>query len=98
MAKKLPSKKEMIILKIFINNGSKRMYGREIVDHRSDYLSTRSIYMELSRMVEKGYLKDSYSDSEKPDNTRGVPRRYFRITGDGQRAAAEFDAAMQGAY
>jgi len=62
-------------------------YGWNIVDNDdSKTLSKRSIYIELSRMEDKGFVVSR--KEEVVPGARGLPKRNYRITGLGQRALA----------
>lgn len=91
MAKeRLPSQRQAIILSILIN-GEK--YGREI---RNEYeerthrkMPLGSLYTTLSRMEGYGFVKSRMGESA--HERGGNRRKYFEITGAGQRAFDAFE-------
>ena len=91
MAKeRLPSQRQAIILSILIN-GEK--YGREI---RNEYeerthrkMPLGSLYTTLSRMEGYGFVKSRMGESA--HERGGNRRKYFEITGAGQRAFNAFE-------
>lgn len=60
------------------------MYGLELVEASAGQLARGTVYVTLSRMVDKGLLKSR--DEEKPANRPGLPRKLYTPTGHGQRA------------
>ncbi|NKB87080.1 MAG: PadR family transcriptional regulator [Acidobacteria bacterium] len=52
-----------------------------------------AVYTTLDRLVRKGYLESWLADAD--ESRAGRPRRYFRITPDGQRALREARAAFE---
>ncbi len=57
------------------------IYGLEMVK-ASDKLKRATIYVHLSRMEDKGWLR---SEAEKEPAVSGMPRRRYFPTGEGQR-------------
>ena len=91
---RLPSGKELIVLDLLA--GKREMYGLEMV-RASSRLARGTVYVLLSRMEHKGYVT---SRQVKEENTSGMPKRVFSITGLGQRALAatrQAHAAITGA-
>jgi DNA-binding PadR family transcriptional regulator len=72
---------EQAILQLMLNLGGER-YGKELVEASGGFLKQRSIYVFLSRMEEKGFISSRTGD---PTEARGVPRKYFKMTGLGRR-------------
>ena len=97
MAKeKLPSQREAVVLSILIN-GEK--YGCEI---RNDYekrtrrkMPLGSLYTTLSRMEGYGFVKTRMGESS--HERGGNRRKYFRVTGMGERALTAFENYVVGA-
>ena len=77
---------EQLILQLFINMGSER-YGKELVDNSGGQLKSRSIYVFLNRMEDKGFLRSKKKTSVAV--TRGVPRKYYEVTAAGRRILDE---------
>lgn len=73
------SGKEIVILDLLINHGE--MYGLEMVKASSE-LKRGAIYVTLSRMADKGYVK---SRTIEDPTISGKPRRLYSATGEGQR-------------
>ena len=65
--------------------GKKDMYGLEMVHASGGKLARGTVYVLLVRMEDKGYVT---SRQVKEENTSGLPKRVFSITGLGQRALA----------
>lgn len=82
------SNKEFAALELLINGGE--MYGLEMVKASDGNLKRGTIYVMLSRMEEKGYVKSRH---DKEVGLAGMPRRKFIITGFGQRAFRASKAA-----
>lgn len=76
---------EQAILQLLVNLGGER-YGKELVEKSGGFLNQRSIYVFLSRMEDKGFLASRNGEA---DITRGVPRKYFRLTALGRRVLDE---------
>ena len=79
---------EQLILRMMIAN-SGEMFGLEMVESSGNRLKRGTIYVTLSRMEEKRYIK---SRKENPrDGARGLPRRLYKPTGQGIKALQEWD-------
>ena len=61
-------------------------YGFDIMDRTE--LPSGTVYPALSRLERDGYLKSQWEDLEKAHGDRRPPRRYYRITTEGERALA----------
>lgn len=83
------SPKERIILELLIRNGE--MYGLELVN-ASPAIKRGAVYVMLSRMSEKGFVK---SRNIKDERLPGKKRPRYNITGLGQRVLRIQDAIDQ---
>lgn len=83
------SKTEAAILEILI--GGRELYGLEMVKSSDNSLKLGSIYVILGRLEEKGFVKSRKVDAEPP---RAVPRRYYKLTGQGEKALRARAAAI----
>ena len=83
------SEKEYLILDL-LRAGIER-FGLELVKESQGSLRRGTVYVTLSRMAEKGYVK---SRQEKSPKDPGMPRRLYKITGEGARALRAADAAL----
>jgi PadR family transcriptional regulator, regulatory protein PadR len=61
-------------------------YGFDIMD-RTD-LPSGTVYPALSRLERDGLVRSSWEDLEKAHGDRRPPRRYYRITPQGERVLA----------
>jgi PadR family transcriptional regulator, regulatory protein PadR len=61
-------------------------YGFDIMD-RTD-LPSGTVYPALSRLERDGFVRSSWEDLAKAHGDRRPPRRYYRITAQGERALA----------
>lgn len=88
------SPKELLILRALV---ARAMYGQELVDGSDGELKRGTVYVTLSRMEAKGLLE---AQSEpRPAHEGGLPRRRYRITGEGLRvlhAVERLRAALAG--
>ena len=95
MMKDMPTDLEMAILMLLLSG--REMYGLEMVRKDPDVILESSVYVVLTRMVARGFVKARYeTDAEK--KTRGPRRRLYKITPFGEqqydaRLAAERSAA-----
>ena len=87
--KKIPSHLQAALLSILIN-GEK--YGREIrntfEERMKRRLSLGSMYTTLSRMEDAGFVESRMGESAHARG--GYRRKYFKITGVGERAHREY--------
>ncbi len=81
------SRTESEVLHLLVANDE--MYGLEIA--KAGGLAAGTIYVLLARMVVKGVIA-SFDETRGP-NTRGKPRKMYRLTGLGQRVARAEAAA-----
>lgn len=91
MATRLPADKELVILRL-LRDGSREMYGLEIVKASDGQLGRAAIYITLARMEEKGYLK---SRTPSKDSHPGLPRPRYKITALGDQALTAAEAARE---
>ena len=80
---KLPSGKELIVLEMLVT--TREMYGLQMIEASENRLKRGTIYVLLSRMEDKGYIK---SRQVKEEKTPGMPKRLYHVTGLGQRTYA----------
>ncbi len=85
---KLPSGKELVVLELLSNK--MEMYGLEMVKESSE-LKRGTVYVLLDRMEDKGLIK---SRKIEDDNTSGLPRRVYSLTGLGQRVYLSWQQAQ----
>lgn len=95
--KKIPTNREAVILNILING---ERPGRDI---RNEYQArTRhkmplgSLYTTLTRMEASGFVA-SRTGGATPER-RGYPRKFFSITGTGERALSDYQIFMFNAF
>ena len=80
--KGLPTDLEMVILMLLLSG--REMYGLEMVKRDPDKLGENSIYVILTRMVARGFLKARYETDEEK-KVRGPRRRLYKITPFGEQ-------------
>lgn len=85
------SAKEVVVLKLLVQ-GSRPMYGLELVVEAAGALKRGTVYVTLDRMEDKGYIVST--KDQDPEAGAAAPRRY-RITGLGQRAHAAWASAAE---
>jgi PadR family transcriptional regulator, regulatory protein PadR len=94
---RIPSQREAAILSILIN-GEK--YGREIrnqYEERTErQLPLGALYVTLSRMEDSGLIESRMGESV--HERGGNRRKYFKMTGLGERALAAYDAYILAAH
>jgi DNA-binding PadR family transcriptional regulator len=59
-------------------------YGFDIMDRTE--LPSGTVYPALSRLERDGFVKSHWENLQKAHGDRRPPRRYYRITGEGERA------------
>lgn len=76
------SEKEFVIMALLMANASRKMYGLELVDQSNGELKKGTVYVFLSRLAKKGYVK-----SEREPEAPGIatPRRFYKATGEGAK-------------
>ena len=82
---------EAVILQLLITHGE--LYGLEMVKLAPRKLTRSKIYVILSRMMDKGYVKRKPKAMEAPEGEQGPPRRIYCITGHGQRVTQAWELA-----
>lgn len=85
----MPSPKEAEILSLLLENGE--MYGLQMVQLSSGSLKRGTIYVVLDRLEEQKLVS---SRSEVQQQGSGLARRFYKITGHGQRALAAYRAGQ----
>ena len=78
-----PSKTELLVLQMLITGGES--YGLALVKSSDGKLKRGTVYVTLGRMEEKGFV-ESREEESTPDYV-GIPRRLYKVTGLGERAA-----------
>jgi DNA-binding PadR family transcriptional regulator len=89
----LLTRTEAEILKLLVGE-SQGLYGLEFVKRSDGKLKRGSIYVLLSRLEDKGYVKVK---SIAPAERGGMPRRQYRLDGAGQKVLREYEE-MRGRY
>lgn len=84
---RIPVGRERLILELLA--GGRERFGREMMEEETR-LKRGTIYTTLDRMENKGYVK---SREDWANETRGTPRRMYKITGLGVRALEAAKAA-----
>ena len=86
---KIPTNREAVILDI-LTNGERA--GRDIRNEYESRTNTKlplgSLYTTLTRMETSGFVTSRTGDG-KPER-RGYPRKFFSITGTGERALSAY--------
>ena len=59
-------------------------YGFDIMDRTE--LPSGTVYPALSRLERDGFVKSQWEDLQKAHGDRRPPRRYYRVTAEGERA------------
>ncbi len=79
---------EYLILKLLTTHGGE-MFGLEMVADSNKRLKKGSIYVTLGRMEDKGFVSSRKEDWV--EGARGLPKRMYKITGEGQRVLQEWE-------
>lgn len=79
---------EYEILKLLVGE-PKGLYGLELVKKSDGKLKRGSVYVLLSRLEDKGYLK--VRTTAAPDGAGGMPRRQYKLDGAGQKVMREYE-------
>jgi DNA-binding PadR family transcriptional regulator len=82
---------EATILDVLLGNGSRELYGLEIVNGSKGRITRGSVYVLLSRMAEKGLVESRPEPA--PERGGGLPRVLYKPTGLGLRAYRAWAAA-----
>lgn len=85
----LPSPKEAEILALLLDNGE--MYGLQMVQFSNGALKRGTIYVVLDRLEDQKLVS---SRSEVQPGAAGLARRFYKITGHGQRALTAYRAGQ----
>jgi DNA-binding PadR family transcriptional regulator len=86
MGNPFASEKELLVLRL-LRDSPAGMYGLELVGASDGQLKRGSVYVVLSRLEEKGFVKSR----KKPASSHsGLPRPSYRLTALGER---QLDAA-----
>lgn len=83
------SAKEVVILRVLSPSGEK--YGLQIVTESEGGVGRGTVYVTLSRMEEKGFV-ESRQEAQAAGAT-GLPRRMYRISGEGSRVLRAWERA-----
>ena len=86
---KLPSGNEVEVLRLLV--GGRELYGLEMIKRSDGALKRNSIYVVLGRMRSPGFINGR---EVKREGAPGMPRRFYKITGLGQRSLAAWEAAQ----
>lgn len=78
----LPSDKEALILSLLTERDG--LYGLELVALSENQLKRGTVYVTLSRMMDKGFIR--VVEDRNPEEHAGLPRPQYRITATGERA------------
>ncbi|MEZ4699252.1 MAG: PadR family transcriptional regulator [Rhodothermales bacterium] len=85
------SPKEAIILQLLTTK--QKAYGLELVDDSGGHLKRGTIYVTLSRLEKKGFVRSWLAES-KPGEM-GPARRLYQLTADGSRVLTHWMASLQ---
>lgn len=80
---------EVLILRLLVS--SRELYGLEMVEASNGHLKRGTVYVTLSRMENKGYITSRQEKT--PPSAPGIPRRLYKLTADGKRVLAAWEAA-----
>lgn len=86
------SPKEAKILRLLLA-ARKEMYGLQIVAESEGAIGRGTVYVTLSRMEEKGFVESH--QEEPPEGSTGLPRRLYRVTGEGSRVLRGWERAAR---
>jgi len=84
------SQKEYLILNM-LRSGAE-YFGLEMVNESNGALKRGTVYVTLGRMAEKGYV---HSQQEKIIGKSGMPKRKYRISGEGKLILQAAEAAAE---
>ena len=76
-------KKEAFILEMMLMNRGDDLYGLEMVEASNGMLKRGTIYVTLQRLEDRGFIESRTESRTRPEV--GIPRRLYRITGQGAR-------------
>jgi DNA-binding PadR family transcriptional regulator len=86
------SKTEAVILDVLLGEGSRELYGLEIVNGSNGRITRGSVYVILSRMMDKGLVESRPEPA--PERAGGLPRVMYKPSGLGLRAYRAWAAAQ----
>jgi DNA-binding PadR family transcriptional regulator len=89
-APRLPSGNELLVLRLLRDGGAQ--YGLELVEASGGKLGRAGIYVTLSRMEEKGFVKRTVR--KHPEPHPGIPRPRYSVTALGERSYRAACAAL----
>jgi DNA-binding PadR family transcriptional regulator len=96
MAKSTLGELEMVVL-LAVLQAEEGAYAASIADQIRERAGRKvargALYVTLERLVDKGYLKSRMGDTA--EGRGGRPRRYYRATPAGVRAARDARATMR---
>ena len=84
-----PTKTEMHVMRI-LQDSADGLYGLQIVAASKNKITRSSIYVLLSRLKDKGFVKDKRPSSD-PDYP-GLPRPIYRLTAEGKQVLDAADS------
>ena len=87
------SRTEATILDVLLGEGSRELYGLEIVNGSNGRITRGSVYVLLSRMVDKGLVESRPEPA--PERAGGLPRVMYKPSGLGLRAYRAWAAAQR---
>lgn len=78
--------RELKALRLLMDN-PRGLYGSELVALSDNYLGRGTVYTLLSRLVEKGYVREI---EEEPTSALQIARTRHVISGEGRKAVQEY--------
>jgi DNA-binding PadR family transcriptional regulator len=92
-AERVPSLsgKETAILQLLA--GGAEMYGLQIVTESDGVIGRGTVYVTLARMQDKGFIGSR--QEAQPAGATGLPRRLYRIAGEGARVLRAWEGAAK---
>lgn len=90
---KLIPEKEAAVLTQLVSAGGRELFGLEMVRDSNGLLKLGTVYVTLGRLEEKGFVTSRKEDA----SVEPVPRRLYRVTGEGRRALAVYEASRNAA-
>jgi DNA-binding PadR family transcriptional regulator len=87
------SRTEATVLDVLLGQGSRELYGLEIVNASNGRITRGSVYVILSRMVDKRLVESRPEPA--PERAGGLPRVMYKASGHGMRAYRAWAAAQQ---
>ena len=88
---RLSQKEELILLYLLQNQSG--AYGLELVRESKGLLKKGTVYVTLSRMAKKGYVKSKLVDTQAGE--KGPPRKKYQITAKGKSVLAQWHSLQQ---